>query len=162
MIKIIKLGSVTKDTATGLMGMVTHAYMELDRRLQYAFQPRGLNPETGQPVDRVWVVPDRLDMDGVAFDAVAFPIEVLGTEVTDTASGFKGIAIGINMHISGCVHVAVQPKGTLAKTGAAVASMDFDIRRLKGKAIPVLTEDERSSDQAARPSPAHCPPPQRR
>jgi hypothetical protein len=149
---IIKLRSLVADTTTRLVGMVTHYQVEMNGNAYYRFQPKGLNPETGTPVDGLWLVENRLD-GGKRVD-VELPMQVLGTEVEDLASGFKGTAIALVLHTTGCVHVQVQPKGTLPKTGAPIAAQDFDIRRLKGNAIPVLTEEEEDADIKRRPSPS--------
>jgi hypothetical protein len=149
---MIKLGSQVTETATGLPGMVTQMQVEMNQQRYYLFQPRGLNPEDGTPVKRFWCVETRIS-GGEIIPDVKMPVEVLGTEVEDTASGFAGVATAICLHISGCVHVTVQPKGKLAKTNAAVEAHDFDIRRLKGDAIKPMTETERQADQTAKPSP---------
>lgn len=155
--KIIKLGTITTDTATGREGMVTHLQMETGNVIFYIFQPRGLNPENGQPVKSTFVVPDRLVKVNEIPLPANFPVDVLGTEVEDIATGFKGNAVGITLHQSGCVHVVVQPPGMIEKTGASFESTDFDIRRLKGKKIPVLTEKQKEADQTKRPSPSATP-----
>lgn len=149
---IIKLGSVVRDRATGLSGMFTHLQVELDGREFYNFQPKGLNPEDGQPVKRAWLVPERVK-GAIKHVSVDLPLEVLGSQVEDEASGFAGMVTALTLHISGCVHVHVQPKGILPKTGATIEPHDFDIRRLKGSAIKAMTEAERDASQAARPSP---------
>ena len=160
---MIKLGSTATDTATGLKGMVTLMQVDLDRHLYYAFQPRQLNPETGEPVDSYWLVEERLK----GFDStpdVPMPLEVLGTEVEDTATGFKGTAVDLALHISGCVHVTIQPKGVQARSGERIKGQSFDIRRCKGKAIKPMAEQEREQDQRAKPSPGparHYDPSQR-
>jgi hypothetical protein len=151
-IRHIKLGTIVKDEATGLEGMLTHLQVEMDLRQFYAFQPRGLSPEDGKPLRSLWLIESRLG-GKLAHVGTELPIEVLGTEVKDAASGFSGMAINLCQHISGCVHVGVQCKGTHAKTGAPVGEVDFDIRRLEGKAIKVLSEEERDADQKANPSP---------
>ena len=149
---MIKLGSQVNETATGLPGMVTHLQIEMNQQRYLLFQPRGLNPETGKPVKSMWVVESRVT-GGEIVDEPNLPTQVLGTEVEDTASGYCGVATAICLHISGCVHVTVQPKGKLEKTGAAVEACDFDIRRPKGDAIKPMTETERAADQAQKPSP---------
>lgn len=151
------LGSIVTDTATGNDGMVTHLQIEMGGARFYSFQPRGLNPETGSPVESTWVVPDRLT-GGDDEPEPELPLNVLGTLVTDEASGFSGIATGICLHISGCVHVTVQPRGKLTKTGAAPRSESFDIRRLVGDSIKRMTKQQRAADQAARPSPVFVAP----
>jgi len=149
---MIKLGSVVTESATGLTGMVTHLQIEMDRQRYVLFQPRGLNPETGKPVNSMWVVESRLS-GGQMIPEPDLPVGVLGTDVEDSASGFAGVATSIVLHISGCVHVCVQPKGKLEKTGAAVEAHDFDIRRLTGPAIKVMSDSEREVDQREKPSP---------
>jgi hypothetical protein len=148
---IVKLGTKVKDSATGLAGMLTHFQVEMDERGWYRFQPAGLNPEDGQPVKAMWIVPERVNKPADTF--VELPLEVLGTQVIDRASGFKGQAINVVLHISGCVHVGVQPNGVLDKTRAPIDSCDFDIRRLAGDAIQRMTDEERAADQKAKPSP---------
>lgn len=134
--------------------MVTHLQIEMNGQRYLNFQPRGLNPETGLPMKRMWVVETRIS-GGEIVDEPNLPINVLGTEVEDEASGFKGTATAIQLHISGCVHVSVQPSGKLPKTGETIDACDFDIRRLKGDAIPKMSEPQRDKDQAEKPSPAN-------
>jgi hypothetical protein len=150
---IIKLGTKVTDLPTGQTGLITHLHIEQDGRLQYLLQPNGLNPKDGQPVKRIWTVPERLK-GATADHRVELPLEVLGTKVKDTASGFSGIATAIQLHISGCLHVVVQPQGVLKESGERIEPFDFDIRRLEGKAIKQMTEEERDRDQVKRPSPS--------
>jgi hypothetical protein len=105
---MIKLGSKVTDIATGLKGMVTNLQIEMDGQRFVRFQPRSLNPETGEPVKGMWVVEARLK-GGEIVEEPELPRGVLGTEVEDEATGFCGIATSICLHISGCVHVSVQP-----------------------------------------------------
>lgn len=149
---MIKLGSIVTDKVTGIQGMATHLHIEMNGQRFYNFQPRGLHPETGEPVARLWVVEERL-VGGEAVPEPDLPLTVLGTEVEDVASGFMGTAINLCLHINGCVHVDVQPKGVLGKTGAPGKAVEFDIRRLKGSAVPVLTDAQLDADKKTRPSP---------
>lgn len=155
MSKMVKLGSSVKDSVTGLNGAVTHMMVQSNGSRWYCFQPKGLNPEDGQPLKRIWVTPDRIT--GEMVNEPDLPVHVLGTEVIDVASGFKGTAIAITLHISGCVHVEVAPKGTQKKNGQVIDPCDFDIRRLSGKAIPEMTAEERERDQVKKPSPCDTP-----
>jgi hypothetical protein len=152
-LSIITLRTITTDEATGMKGMLTHLQVGQDHRQFYRFQPRALNPEDGQPVKGMWLVPERF-AGTPARSEVELPLEVLGTHVRDTGTGFQGTAVAVNLHSSGCVHVEIQPKGQLGKTGAAIDSCDFDIRRLEGRSIKVMTDEQREADQRARPSPA--------
>ena len=143
--------------------MVTLMQVDMGGQHYYSFQPRQLNPETGDPVDSFWVVSDRLS-GGDQIAVVDMPTEVLGTEVEDTATGFKGTATAVTLHISGCVHVEIQPKGVQKKNGERIKSQGFDIRRCKGKAVKPLTEQELEQSQRAKPSPGpmrHYDPSQR-
>jgi hypothetical protein len=155
--QIIKPGSNVKDIATGIAGMVTHVNVETGNTIFYAFQPKGLNPETGHPLDGEFLVPARLE----GGELIALPeimdLSLLGSEATDEASGFTGVITAIILHISGCVHANVQPRGVMKKTGSKIGSCNFDLRRLMGPKIKKLTEKEREVDQVARPSPANMP-----
>lgn len=149
---MIKLGTIVKDSATDLAGMLTIFEERIGGNSFYLLQPRGLNPKDGQPAKRLWLDPPRV-IGGVAAELPTdWPREILGTEVEDEASGFKGKAIAIALHISGCVHVSVQPAG-VTETGAAIESEQFDLRRLSGPAIKKLTEPERAKSQKDKPSP---------
>lgn len=149
---MIKLGTPIKDKATGLDGMLIHMIVQTDGSRFYNFQPRGLNPENGQPVKRKWITADRV-IGGIEIPEVDLPLNVLGTQVEDMASGFNGTAIAITLHINGCVHIDVQPKGIQKKTGDAMESHNFDIRLLKGKAIKALSDSERAKSEKENPSP---------
>jgi hypothetical protein len=155
--KIIKPGSVVTDKGTGLKGMITHVVMEMGNTILYIFQPPGINPEDGQPVGRLWVVAGRLE-GGEMIDLPDFiDLSILGTEATDEASGFSGIITNLTLHISGCVHAAVQPQKKHPKNGGRIDACDFDLRRLTGPKLKKLTESEREKSQRERPSPSDKP-----
>lgn len=153
---MIKLNTDVKDTATGLKGRLTHMLIEHGGTTYYLFQPRGLTTKTREPLDGFWITPQRVK-GGVEIPTPELPTEVLGTEVTDDASGFKGIAIGLKLHVNGCVHLDVQAPGLTAE-GERIKAQDFDIRRLSGKAIKKMTEQEQAESERKHPSPAYCPP----
>jgi hypothetical protein len=156
---IFKLGSAVRDKATGATGTLTHVCIGLDYRTQYAFQPKGLNPETGQPIRGIWISPQRIVTFGKPeASQVPLPLHVLGTKVEDTASGFNGMAISLTLHTNGCVHVEVQPSGCVRSSNATIDPLDVDIRRLTGPAIKKMNDEELEADQKARPSPMSCPP----
>src|ERR1019366_7592889 len=134
--------------------MATHMQLDTAQQVFYHFQPKGLNPKTGEPVDSYLVDPARLIDGEYVEDFIDLPISVLGTEVEDKASGFKGTAIALIYHINGCVHFDVQPKGTLKETGSSIRQVNFDIRRLTGKAIKKLSEPELEKSKKEKPSPA--------
>lgn len=149
-----KLGKPVTDIATGMKGMLVHMQYYLGGNLFYNFQPLGLDKKTGLPLGSFWVGKDRIK--GLETEEVELPTEILGTIVTDEASGFTGTATAIVLHISGCVHIEITPADT-DEHGCAVKAIDLDIRRLKGKAVKIMTEPERKRDQQQRPSPAPMP-----
>lgn len=152
-LRAIKLGTTCRDSATGLMGMITHLLVDSDLKLSYAFQPRGLD-DKGQPLSRHLVEVSRLiGLKEDSYENIESPVEVLGTQVSDKASGFSGMAVGLVYHISGCVHVVIQPKGRVKKTGQPISTADFDLRRCEGPAVPCLTPDEVANSQQKKPSP---------
>ena len=151
-----KLGTIVRDSVTGLKGMLTHIQTEMSGDQFYVFQPEGLDKKTLLPLDQMWVVEDRIE-DGEDIempDHINEKMDVLGTEVEDKASGFKGIAIAAIYHMNGCLHIDVQPKGTNPDTGKIIERVNFDIRRLKGKFIEEETEEEVKYSEVKFPSPA--------
>lgn len=151
-LKFFKLGTIVKDDVTGLDGMLTHFQIDMSNNINYTFQPAQLSPETHEPVDSFW-----LDMKRVK-NAIEIekelPVEVLGSKVKDRATGFSGTAVCLIHHISGCTHFAVKPRGIVEKTGNSIRMRDFDMRRLEGEKIPVLSDEEREESEKKHPSPA--------
>ena len=153
---MLKLNTPVRDSVTGLKGRLTHMMVSLGGNTGYLFQPTALNVETGHPVEAIYVTLQRIEK-GVLDVDFEIPFEILGTKVEDEASGFKGTVTSLIIHTNKCVHAAVQAPGTNPKTGAAYDPVDFDIRRLKGKAIPVLDEEELKESEKERPSPIQMP-----
>lgn len=153
---MIELGCEVKDTATGLVGVPTHLSIEMNKNRFYNFQPRGLDTKTKQPLNPMWVVEERLTGGKEVVDG-DWPLGVLGTEVEDKASGFKGMAVSMCIHINGCVHFNVQPQG-LQESGSPIETANFDYRRLKGVAIKELTPPELELSKKTKPSPVNVRP----
>lgn len=152
-----RLGTIVKDRATGLEGMLTHFARYADGNEFYLFQPRGLNPKNGQPLKTLWVEEGRIE-GGEVVPSEEMPnlyLEVLGTEVEDRGTGFKGTAVEVQLHTNGCVHFFVQPAGR-QETGDAIQSCNFDIRRLVGPAIKPLSHEEKVESMRRHPSPEEC------
>lgn len=149
--KILKLGQIVTDGVTQTQGMLTHLCVNMEKHCSYIFQPKGLNPETLQPVEIILIEASRV-VGGEEID-VDLPVEVLGSEAEDLASGFKGTIIELIYHINGCIHVDIKPVGILPKTGATIASANFDIRRLKGPKIKPLTDKKLKKSIIKKPSP---------
>lgn len=151
-IKVIKLRTVCTDKATELKGTLTHWMYNMSGSVDYLFQPYGLNGE-GQPVKKLYLEAERLNVKAEDFEEVEVPAEILGTEVTDDASGFTGMAISFMRHVNGCFHVFIQPKGLNKKEGAPIQRNDFDLRGCSGKMISKLSEVDLKKSEAAAPSP---------
>lgn len=151
--EVIKLGTECRDNATKLEGTVTHWFIFHDLHIQYLFQPKGLDEE-GQPLKKIGLAKERLTVGKDAFETVDIPIEIIGTTVTDKASGFTGMAIALIRHINGCFHVEIQPEGTSKKSHGRIDSNDFDLRGCVGEMIPQLTAEEKKESEVRRPSPS--------
>ena len=148
---MIKLNSMVTDAATGMKGIVDILHLEMDRSETYRFQPAAINPKTKTPVDAVWMCEARFK--GCEMVPMPnLPLEVLGTQVEDIGTGFRGTAISLALHSTGCVHFNVQAKGT-TEEGNAIPVQNFSILRLKGPAIKKLSEPEAADERTKRPSP---------
>ena len=154
-LRMVKLSTPCREKATDLKGMVTHAIIGMDQSIKYLFQPRGTNPEDGQPLKRIFVGLERLIVPKENFEDVEIPFEILGTQVTDKASRFTGMAIEFVRHTHGCFHVMIQPKGILPKTGLPVEQAEFDLRQCEGPMISKLSEEELARSKKKNPSPTN-------
>lgn len=153
-LRVLKLGTVLTDKATKMEGTLTHLIVGMDRKAEYLLQPRRLNDE-GQPVLKLFIPEER--MNGYKesdFHSLEVPFEILGSQVTDKASGFSGMAVRLVYHINGCFHAEIQPEGVNAKTGSCVETRDFDLRGCEGEKIPTFaTPEDVEKSQKVRPSP---------
>ena len=151
-VRVIKLGTKCRDTATELSGTLTHWVINQAGHVMYFFQPRGLD-DAGQPVKKIFLPADRLKTKEGDFETVDVPTEILGSDVEDSASGFKGKAVELIMHINGCFHIGIQPTGKSQKTNEAIDRYDFDLRQCIGEKIPRLTSEEKKKSTVQNPSP---------
>lgn len=154
-LRMIKLTTPCREKASDLKGAVTHAIIKMDKSVNYLFQPRGTNPDDGQPVERMFVGPERLIVSEKDYEDVEIPFEILGTEVADKASGFKGMAVEFVRYTHGCFHVLIQPKGTLKKTNSPVKHAEFDLRQCEGPMIKKLNDAELTESRKKKPSPTN-------
>ncbi len=152
-IRVLKLGTECRDKATNAEGSVTHWSCNMGLQINYLFQPKGLNPENGQPLGEIGLELERLIFDAEQMEEVEVPIEILGSQVTDKASSFVGMAVSFVRHINGCFHVFIQPSGLLPTTNSIVKKRDFDLRGCVGEKIPVLNAVEQKKSEADNPSP---------
>ena len=151
-ITVLKLGTVCLDVATKLQGTLTHWVLDMDQRVQYLFQPYGLD-EDGRPVRKLFLGPGRLEVTPSDFEEVEVPFEILGTTVTAKASGFTGMGVEFVRHINGCFHVTIQPTGVSPKTKTPIDKLDFDLRECTGPHVVELPEPELKKSRQDRPSP---------
>jgi len=152
-VRVLKLGTVCKDKATGLTGTLTHWNMSMERHVCYLLQPKGLDDEC-QPVRKLFLETSRLEAKEADFESVDVPIGILGTHVEHKPSGFHGMATEFIRHGSGCFHVVIQPKGVCKKTQDAIQPRDFDLRECTGEMITKLSEQELEASRKEKPSPS--------
>ncbi len=129
-----------KETTTGIKGQLLHALVCRDNIITYMFQPVGLHPKWKVPNDPYAIFTTRIPKD-METETVELPMELLGQEVEDSITGFKGIASAFIIHPDRCVHVSVVPKGVNPETNNKWQEDEFDIRRLKGRAMDKLLKD---------------------
>jgi hypothetical protein len=151
---MIKLGKIVTDKVSGLKGMLTHYIIDMSHNVNYIFQPRGLNPSDGQPLKSTWLDTKRIE--GGVEEEVILPLELLGTEAKDTASGYKGTIISLTYHENGCIHAGLKAKGKTSD-GSSIDAVEFDIRRLEGPALKKMTEDALKESVKEKPSPIKRP-----
>jgi len=152
-IRVLKLGIACTDKATELKGTLTHWVINMEGFVNYLFQPRGLNEE-GQPMDPIYLSVKRLDeVREDDFETVEVPFEIIGTKVTDKASGFTGMAVEFVRYINGCFHVSIQPKGINSETKIPIQKRDFDLRSCTGKKIVELSKPKLAKSKKRAPSP---------
>lgn len=152
-IKVIKLGTVCKDKATCLTGTLTHWLINMDQQVTYLFQPKGINPENGQPVGKIRMEQARLEIPEDSYEEIEVPFEIIGSIVTNKASGFSGTAVSFIRHVNGCFHVAIQPRGVLSRTNSPIQQNEFDLRECRGEKIIELTPTEKKRSETTYPSP---------
>lgn len=151
-INLLQLGVPTTCTSVGMEGMLTHAHIDTDQHVQYLFQPRGTETETGMPHKLVRVTPGMLENPPQLIEH-DLPLEVLGTPVTDTATAVTGMCVGLMVHQGGCCHAQIQPAGLNGK-GKVQGPLDANILQCQSDLIPVKTADEKAADQLEKPSPS--------
>lgn len=128
-IELFELESLITEKHSKLEGMLTHAWILPDDSIRYIFQPRGENPEEGGPVKGMLLDPTQVPED-TPKKGYEVPKELLNRVCVDRGSGIKGTVTILDLHLDGCVHAAIQPSGTVAKTGDPHNQHHFDLRRL--------------------------------
>lgn len=148
--KVLKLGTMVEDTVTKTKGMLVLFILHIGGNKEYIYQPRGLNPENGQPVEKIWLQEERIK--GGEFEEIDVP-EILGTKAEDIATGFKGTITSLVYHLNGCLHVTLKPEGINKMTGNTIMEGEFDIRRVKGPKIKPLEGKKLAESKKKTPSP---------
>ncbi|MBP6886281.1 MAG: hypothetical protein KBC02_03525 [Candidatus Pacebacteria bacterium] len=151
-IEVLKLGTLCQDIATELTGTLTHWVINLEMAVFYIFQPCGLN-ERGLPIAPVLLERARLKVKKADLEEVEVPFEILGSIVTDTASGYTGMATDFIRHRNGCFHVSIQPAGVIESTNTPIEKLDFDLRQCKGKRIIKQSPEVLKRSIESNPSP---------
>ena len=153
---MLKLDTDVKDISCNQDGRLTLMQIEMNGSKYYFFQPKGINPKTGEPIDGRWIVDSSIG-GGVQVPDPDLPINILGSQVMDNASGYTGMAISMRLHVNGCCHFSVQ-SSQLLETGSVPLSVDFDLRRLSGEKIKTLDEVELEKSKLETPSPMSVKP----
>lgn len=153
--KLLTLGEKVYDKATDQNGILTLCLINMDHKIQYAFQPARLNETTGKPVKTYWV--SKAQIEGYTETETELPLNVLGTSVRDKATGYEGTATEMMIHINGCVHFYVQSPKIMAESGETAEAIELDIRRLEGPEIQVMTKEELQESHKTKPSPEMMP-----
>lgn len=150
----MKLGQITKDKITGAQitpfSLVVLNKENTNRRV--CVQPKGIVKETGKPFEAVWATEERLAAGPI--EAVV-PSHLIGEKVECIDSGLVGVIEALRVDYNGCVHAEIVPI-KLTPAGNIAPSIDVDTRRLKGKNIPVYTEEALAKSHKENPSPAKC------
>lgn len=117
----IKLGCKAKDATTGFVGTVIQRLDQLNGNTQYALQPAAVVTEPGATYPEAMFIDQHLvDMvDSHLSDRVTEVTHkvdfVLGNEVVDKITGFKGIATERATYMNGCESYFVIPKYDASK-----------------------------------------------
>jgi hypothetical protein len=146
-------GDEAKDVVTGFRGIIVARTMWLHGCDRLNIAPTKLSAE-GLPIKENLFDEDRVEIikkAKVPFNAptderlLALPI---GAEAKDKITGFKGIIAGIAVHLSGDIHVALEPE-KLDKDGSPVEIQFFNDTRvevIKPKPVPKTTAKTSGKD----------------
>ena len=155
--RVIALDADVEDKATREKGQVTHVRVGIGAGTTwYCVQPKRLDQKKKIPSEAMWAEEGRLVTKDSNWVDIEMPVEMIGTEVTEKASGFKGLCVGLITHHGGCVHAEVQAPGR-DEDGKLIKLQDFDILRLKGEKVPKFTPKEAEQRKKDKPSPAGHP-----
>lgn len=123
------MGCVAVDRITGLKGVITARAEFLYAPPRYEISPEQM--KDGAPVKGVWLDRQRMSVGRRKIKAPSFESTVaLGTEVSDTLTQFKGVAVGKFTFLNGCIRIEVASK--TMKDGAPIEPEVFDEQRLTG------------------------------
>jgi hypothetical protein len=136
-IKMFELGKEVEHKFLKIKGTLTHAYVNMDLKVQYIFQPKTLDSK-GNP-SRDFLCPKKVIAKGNLID-VKLPLEVLSTEVVDVLSGYIGYASMLIIHHNGCLHLHIT--SYKLEDGTIKDSIDRSILSVKGKKIDTKTIKE--------------------
>ena len=119
------LGLKVTDSITGIKGILLSMVKTLGGSEKYLLKQYGLNSETNRPHTGIWIESGRIE-DGVSMPEEEFHyLYLLGKTVTDTISGFNGVATDIITTLDGGTLVGIQPTAILIKTGTTASIEHF-------------------------------------
>jgi hypothetical protein len=151
------LGIFAVDSATKLEGVLTMMSIESENNRAYLFQPSIISAKTKIPMKPYWVDESRIESTEADLEPLhpnlVKALPVLGTVVEDYVTDFTGVAVALQLHLSGCVHVDVQSDEFDEVTESLVPAQNFDIRRLTGDSIEETTAEEELESEVRHPSP---------
>lgn len=152
----LQLGVVARDLVTGLTGTASAKVEMLNGNVQWNIIPKGDGAEakSGNCID--WHMLEVIDK-GVSAKVPVPPSSdiMLGNEVEDLVTGFKGTATERTTFLNGCVYFHVTPK---AKKGEEYPSgILLEHKRLKfvgkGVALTVAVQPQVASPEAPKVAP---------
>ena len=147
-----RLGQLVRDKITGVTGTCDATAVTLHGNVRLAITPA---VETGKVesltywVDSVAVeVVDPVWLTGVVVPASSPGVDVIGTRVRDSASGFEGVAVDAIFSMNGCVQHGVQ--GPYDKPGSEPVLYYVNATRLRPVAGAPESKVEQTRTGASR------------
>jgi hypothetical protein len=107
---VVKLGVIAKDLVTGFTGLVTAYAVHLSNCDRAILTPRELKDD-GTPKEGFWFDVTHLEfVEGTDVPITSPVCNTIrnGDNVKHVNTGFKGLVVGVNTWINGCVRIGVQ------------------------------------------------------
>lgn len=132
---MIQLGNLVKDKLSGFTGTVSSHHLQLSGVEQYGVQPHVTTKDPTKAPDAMSFDECTLEVTGKGIAASLPPTDdtvtiILGEEIEDTASGFRGIATEKVTFCNGCVYFRFVSK-TKSNLDGKPATLFLSHRQLK-------------------------------